>query len=149
MPPTVPPAKSRTEELLLRPAGKPLERLIGVVCLCIGVALSALTVWLLAAASDRGPLPLVAWLFLLLFVSLAVLFLNLGYRLALNRANEFGSLLSPRFFAGFAFLCLVLAAYGVALAIVNRDYLLGQGIVCALLLALLSYGAACHFKRRK
>ena len=137
------------QDTLLMPGPRYFERAVGWVCVLIAAGLAAFEIFLLRALfSGNGKL----WgILALLFFSTALIyfFATVGRRLILNRPNTFDSIASPvvwfTCFGVFGFLTLLFIAFAIA----KRDFALAQGATFSALLALLSFGAASHFRHRR
>ncbi len=81
--------------------------------------------------------------------TLTCFFATVGRRLILNRPNTFGSIASPfTWFMCFSIFGLMTLVF-IASAIIQRDMGPAQGAALSALLALLAYGTASHFRRRR
>jgi hypothetical protein len=95
------------------------QRAVGVAALLVGLALAALFVsGVFMLASQRSAGVAFALIFLAVIGALAAFFVTVGWRMALNRPNRHGSLLTPGlwFFVAVVFLILALtiASFSVA-----------------------------------
>ena len=140
--------ESPAEKLLLQPIGPRVSRLAGVACLLIGLALALVFVWFLIAVLGRGTAAIGPIVFLAVVAGLSGLMLSVGYRLWATRPNRYGSLLSPAVWILLALVFLSASVAGLVLSFVSRDYRYLDGVIGAMLLSLLSYGAASHFRRK-
>ena len=142
-------SQSATEQLLLRPAGKILERLVGIASCLLGTLLFAAMAFLLHALFIKRNSPsLTTYSVLLLVGALAALLLTAGTRLLLGRPNKFGSLFAPSLWFILSAIMLSLAVL-ISFTISAANFGSGaQALTSALLLALLSYGAGMHFRKR-
>lgn len=134
------------QDVLLAPGSSLLEKAIGWVSLFVAAAFVAFDVFILMAML-RGKGQLWGLLALLaLFAVLACFFAMVGYRLVRARPNAVGSILSPAVWFACVGVFGVLALLFIAGAIAKRDFAFAQGAAAAALLALLSFGAASHFR---
>lgn len=143
-----PPQPDALAQALLQPIDQRLEKAFGAICLVIGVALVGLATWFLLKAWQNSALGIGVSTLLFVLVTLAAFFLRVGYRMAMNRPTSEGAVLSWRTFALLAVAFAGMGVTGLALAVVKRSLDVVEGSVCALLLALLCYGAAAHFERK-
>jgi len=141
--------QTRTERLLLQPAGERMERWVGIVSSAIGIALGSLLLWFAVVVLTRGLVaPVGAWVFMAVVGALTYFFTSAGYRLVRRIPNRYGSILSPRAWSVLAVVFLGGGAIGCYLSIIAKDYRHLDGVASAMLLALLSFGAASHFRRK-
>jgi hypothetical protein len=151
--PSMPPTEktqSTTERLLLQPAGRLLEQLVGIASCILGALLFAATCFLLQTVFTNKSSPsFTAYAVLLVVGALATLLLTAGFRLLLARPNKVGSLFAPSlwFILSAVMLCLA-----VLITFTIRTETFGAGAqasTSALLFALLSYGAGMHFRKQR
>ena len=140
--------QTRTEELLLQPVGERMERWVGIVCGAIGIALGSLVLWLAVVALTRGRPPIGVWVVMAVVGALAYFFTAVGYRLVRRIPNRYGSILSPRAWSVLTVVFFGGGAIGGYLSIIAKDYRHLDGVASAMLTALLSFGAASHFRRK-
>lgn len=140
--------ESPAEKFLLQPVGPRMLRLVAVVCLLIGLALAFVFVWFLIAMFGRGAITIGPIVFLAVVAGLSGLMLSVGYRLSAARPNRYGSLLAPAVWILLALVFLFLGVSALVLSIVSRDYRHLDVVAGTALFALLSYGAASHFRRK-
>jgi len=139
---------SPAERVLLKPVGARLQRAVGLVALLGGVALllGGLALTRAAFANQRLGQP-AAVIVLVVVLLLAAILLVAGARMLFQLPNKYGAVFAPWVWFAIAGVMLLIS---VALASVgfNRGISeAGQGVVSALLLSLLSYGAGSHFRR--
>jgi hypothetical protein len=139
--------QTRTEKFLLQPAGKRMERWVGIVCGAFGIALGPLFLWLVVVALTRGP-TVGVWIVMAVVGALAYFFTSVGYRLVRRIPNRYGSVLSPRAWSVLTVVFFGGGAIGCYLSMIARDYSHLDGVASAMLLALLSFVAASHFRRK-
>ena len=141
--------QNTVERFLIQPAGSWLERLVGTVSLLFGAALFAASCFFTYALLTKpvGNSKAVYIVVLVLVFSSAFL-LNAGVRLLFAVPNKVGGLVPPAvwFLVSAAMLCLAgFVAFTFTAARFNDA---AQALASALLLALLSYGAGMHFRRK-
>lgn len=140
--------ESPAEKYLLQPVGPRVSRLTAVVCLLAGLALAFVFVWFLIAVLGRGTAAIGPILLLAVVAGPSGLMLTVGYRLWTARPNRYGSLLAPAVWILLAVVFLSIGVSALVLSIVSRDYRHLDAVIGAMLLSLLAYGAASHFRRK-
>lgn len=140
--------ESPAEKYLLQPVGPRVSRLTAVACLLIGLALAFVFVWFLIALLGRGTAAIGPSVLLAVVAGLSGLMLSVGYRLWTTRPNRYGSLLAPAVWILLAVVFLSIGVSALVLSIVSRDYRHLDAVIGAMLLSLLAYGAASHFRRK-
>ena len=140
--------QTRTEELLLQSVGERMESWVGIVCGAIGIALGSLVLWLAVVALTRGRPPVGVCVVMAVVGALTYFFTSVGYRLVRRIPNRYGSILSPRAWSVLTVVFFGGGAIGGYFSIITEDYRHLDGVACAMLLALLSFGAASHFRRK-
>ena len=137
------------QEVLLAPGDRLFEKAVGWASALIAALLTAFDVFLVAPiVSGRLKEPGL-WALLASSVALTYFFASVGYRLIRARPNSVGSIASPaNWFTCFGLLVALSLTFVVA-AIVKRDLLFAQGAALSGLLALLAFGAASHFHRKR
>lgn len=137
------------QDALLTPGPRYFEKSIGYGCVLIATALAAFDIVLLLTLIRGKGNPMGLGALMACTAILLYFFATVGRRLILNRPNTFGSIATPTVwlacFAVFGALTLLF----ITLAIAKRDLGLAQGATMSALLALLAFGAASHFRRRK
>ena len=128
---------------------KVLREVDRMVDVSIAALLTAFDVFLVAPiVSGRLKEPGL-WALLASSVALTYFFASVGYRLIRARPNSVGSIASlATWFTCFGLLVALSLTFVVA-AIVKRDLLFAQGAALSGLLALLAFGAASHFHRKR
>ena len=137
------------ERALLRNTSSWVDRTIGVVAMVIGMML-ALLVFALGRPFLTGEKALSGGIITLLAVVLilTLFFVSTGLRLIFQLPNRHGSLFAP--WVWFVISGVLLATSVVFILAGIKQPLLDsiQGILSALLLSLLSYGAGSHFRQK-
>ena len=137
------------QEALLAPSGRHLKKSVGWVSALIAAILAAFDLFLVVPiVGGRFKQPGL-WALLALSVALTYFFASVGYRLIQDKPNSVGSIASPAtWFTCFGLFVALSLAFVLA-AVVQRDLLFAQGAAVSGLLALLAFGAASHFRRRR
>ena len=140
--------ETSAEKALLQPASSWLERVVGLVAMAVALLL-ALATYALGRALLERPAPSVGVviLFGVLFI-LTVLFVLAGHRLVFGQPNRHGSLFAPWVWFAISGTLLATTLFLGVVAFKRPTVESAQGILSALLLALLSYGAGSHFRRK-
>ena len=140
---------TQLQDALLAPGGRLMEKVIGYVSAIFAAVLCALDLFILTAIVLGAGKLLALWALLAFSTPLTYFLATVGYRLMRARPNSVGSIASPAAwltcFALFSALTLIF----IVGAIAQRDLALAQGAAMSALLALLAFGAASHFHRRK
>ena len=140
---------TQLQDALLAHGSRRMEKAIGCVSVLVAAALAAFNLFILTAIVRGESKLLFLWALLSFSTAVTYFFATVGYRLLRARPNSVGSIASPAaWFTCFAFFG-VLTLLFIAGAIARRDLALAQGAAMSALLALLAYGAASHFRRRK
>lgn len=136
-------------DALLMPAPRLVERLVGFASALVAVSLTAFAAFILVAIARGRGWPAALWSTFAVTVAVLHFFTTVAYRLLRNKPHRSGSMTSPAaWFACFAVFGLLTAAL-VVCAVVFRDFSFAQGATLSGLLALLSFGAATHFRQRR
>ena len=119
---------------------------IGVVMLAMGIALAGLFVWATYKISSLNETPdFGAFVLLAIFGVLAAFCSLVGWRLALDRPNRFGSILSP---AGWRLLAGIFAALAAGLiifsAVLMRESASSNVLIMAIT-SVVSCAVFCHW----
>ena len=136
-------------ELLLVEAGRPFEKLIGWASAAVACSLLALAIFFLAAIVRGSSQHLGLWSLLAFTGAVAYFFATIAYRLLSQQPNEVGSVASPAMWLWCLAFFASLTAFFIFCAVAFRSFSMAQGAALSGLLALLSFGAAQHFRRRK
>lgn len=136
---------SPVEKLLLKGNPRGLERILGVVCLCVGFLLALFALALIQGTLFGRPHGGV-YALLVIASALAYLFLVAGIRLLRGKRNSHESLFAP--WVCFSISGTLLFTAAVFVAASDPTFAAGQGIASALLLALLAYGAGSHSRAK-
>ncbi len=140
---------TQLQDALLAHGSRRMEKAIGCVSVLVAAALAAFNLFILTAIVRGEGRLLFLWALLSFSTAVTYFLATVGYRLLRARPNPVGSIASPAaWFTCFAFFG-VLTLLFIAGAIAKRDLALAQGAAMSALLALLAYGAASHFRRRK
>ena len=142
-------APTPTEEFLLQPVSHFWTRVVGAVCLLLGIGIAAVTLYFLYLAVGRRAGSIGILVVLASFALITWFMTSVGYRLAFLRPNSYGSLVSHRAWWFLAILFFVLAVLGLAFVALSQNISQMNGVISALLLSLFCYAAATHFKRKR
>lgn len=143
------PHETPAERALLRATSSWLERVIGVIALIVGLFLAVVTFTLGRTSFNRAQTPSVGIYVLLGVVLVLILFFAIaGLRLLLQTPNRFGSLFSPWVWFAISATLLLLVVVFIVVGVKQATLNTAQGAISGLLLALLSYGAGSHFRRK-
>ena len=135
------------ESVLLQEAPRGFERHLGVLCLLIGVAFTVFTfVLVLGPLLRRHTVGL--YVLVTVSASLACLLLVAGIRLLVGQRSGRRSLFAPWVWFTISGTMLLAAVAFSVVAAAAPTFSAGQGIASALLLALLAFGAGCHFRSK-
>lgn len=145
-----PPMKNQTptEQVLLRPSPSWLDRVVGLIAMAIALLLVAVIYALGHALLQRPALSVGAVVAFAVLLLLTALFALSGHRLVFREPNRYGSLFAPWVWFSISATLLAAALLGGVMAIRHPSAEVAQGILSSLLLALLSYGAGSHFRRK-
>jgi len=109
--------------LATQPGGLRIQRAVGVVALLVGLALAGLFVsGVFKLASLRSAGETFALIFLAVIGVLMAFFVTVGWRMALNRPNRYGSLLTPGLWFFVAVLFLILALTIASFFVAERRF---------------------------
>lgn len=140
---------TQLQDALLSPGRRHMEKAIGWVSVLVAVVLAAFDLFILMGIVRGKGNSLGVLALLVCSTALTYFFATVGYRLVRARPNTVGSIASPAaWFTCFAFFGVFTLLF-IAGAIAKRDLALAQGAVLSALLALLAFGAASHFRRRR
>lgn len=141
---------TQLKDTLLATAPRYMEKAIGWVSVLVAASLGAFGLFILFAAIVRGKTNLLGlWVLLPVPAILFYFFASVGYRLLRAKPNAVGSIASPAVWLTCTVFFGVLTLAFIAVAITKQVFAGAQGAALSALFALLSYGAASHFRRRK
>jgi hypothetical protein len=136
------------EKTLLQPASTWLERAVGLVAMAVALLL-ALATYALGRALLERPITSIGVVILFgVLVVLTVLFVLAGHRLVFGQPNRHGSLFAPWVWFAISATLLITTLFVGVVALKQPSVESAQGVLSSLLLALLSYGAGSHFRRK-
>ena len=137
------------EHALLQTTSSWLERAIGVVAIVVGMLLTSF-VLTLGRPLLTGQRPLSVGILALLAVVFVftLFFVTAGLRLTFQLPNRQGALFAPWVWFAISAVLLVTSAVFIVVGVKQSTFDTAQGLLSALLLSLLSYGAGSHFRRK-
>ena len=136
---------SPAETILLRENPRAAEWAVGAVCVLVGVLLALFT-WTLVQGPFFSKPSGGVYILGSVAAALTCLFAVAGIRLFLGKRNRYGSLFAPWVWFTISGTMLFAAAVFAVFSVSAPTFAAAQGIASALLLALLAYGAGCHFR---
>jgi hypothetical protein len=141
--------QSPAEKALLQPGSTWLERAIGLVAMAVALLLALATYALGRSLLERPIQSLGVVVLFGVLLALTTLFVLAGHRLVFGQANRYGSLFAPWVWFSISATLLATTLFVGVVAIKHPNIESAQGILSSLLLALLSYGAGAHFRRKE